>query len=320
MRSMSILTVCACMGIPALGASGLSWESPNRYRTLLTVDPRGVARSHSPVSVELDFEQLLAAAGGTGVFDHHTIEVIAYEPAGSPRVFDASRGPGDDQFLLPWRIDRRYQTSRLRFSFVMPDSDCTRFAVYFDTVQSRLGQPQRYSGLVGDGDWFTEGYKRREINACGYDTWSDLDGDGDLDLFKAGTEPFVYCYENVGGSRFVDRGKLTSGGDVLQLPTDGDIRTWASIEFCDWDRDGDQDLFMSGSYSYYGGDSGLKYYQNIGSRTAPVFAPPVAEAFGLDVPFYMAYPAFADIDSDGDEDLFVGVSYGIIVYYENTEY
>ena len=33
-----------------------------------------------------------------------------------------------------------------------------------------------------------------------------------------------------------------------------------------------------------------------------------------------ARPAFADIDSDGDQDLFLGISYGIIVYYENTEY
>jgi len=147
----------------------------------------------------------------------------------------------------------------------------------------------------------------------------DIDGDGDFDLFTNS-----YSYWEEAGLQFLENTGSPSSprfGAPVREPFGLRARGWQlTPAFADLDRDGDQDLFMSGSYSYYGGDSGLKYYQNIGSRTAPVFAPPVAEAFGLDVPFYMAYPAFADIDSDGDEDLFVGVSYGIIVYYENTEY
>ena len=48
----------------------------------------------------------------------------------------------------------------------MPDHTCTQYAVYYDTVQSGQGKPQRYRGMVGDGDWFTDGYDRREVNAC----------------------------------------------------------------------------------------------------------------------------------------------------------
>ena len=49
---------------------------------------------------------------------------------------------------------------------------------------------------MGDGDLFTEGWGRREIAASAYDAFVDLDGDGDLDLVKGGTEPFLRVYEN----------------------------------------------------------------------------------------------------------------------------
>ena len=53
--------------IPAayLQAAVPSWTSPDRYRILLTVDPRGQHRSNSPASVSIDFKQKLAARGVT---------------------------------------------------------------------------------------------------------------------------------------------------------------------------------------------------------------------------------------------------------------
>ncbi|MDO8588864.1 MAG: VCBS repeat-containing protein [Armatimonadota bacterium] len=235
------------------------WVSPDRYRVALTVNPGGVTRKYSPVSFDLDLQQLLAANGSSGEFDEFTVEVVGYDALGQPRSFDASRA-GYEKYLVPHRIRKYLGIDRITLSFVMTNEAQTTYHVYFDTVESGLGKPDRYPGLVGDGDHFREEYKRREINACHLDHFVDFDGDGDLDLFKAGVEPWVYCYENVGGNRMVDRGRLTSGGNLFTLPASADSRSWMSVAFYDWDGDGDLDFFPSFSD---GPDAGkIVFYKN----------------------------------------------------------
>src|SRR5262245_47150991 len=130
---------------PAAGPP-LAWTSPDRYRVLLEVDPRGVRRSHSPARVDLDLAAELSARGERGILGEDTIEVVAYDDDGRPRVFDRARG--GDRALLPWRVERAYPLSRLRLSFVMPDERATRYAVYFDTQESGRARPPRYPGIV----------------------------------------------------------------------------------------------------------------------------------------------------------------------------
>lgn len=219
-----------------------AWNSPNRYRVMLTVNPMSVIRRNSPISVDIDFSQLLSNIGAAGAFDKHTVEVIAYYPSGQPLMVDPYR-VDHESFLLPHRIQSYYGMNKVTLSFMMPDHTYTQYAVYFDTVESGMGKPQRYTGLVGNGDFFREEYKRRDINASHFDQFVDFDNDGDLDLFKGGVEPFVYVYENTGGNKFVDRGKLTSNGQVFELPCSVDKRSWMTVAFYDWDGDGDQDFF-----------------------------------------------------------------------------
>ena len=242
---------CLTFGVPVFGTE-LCWRSPNRYRILLRVDSRNVSRSNSPASVDIDFVQALCDNGISRTFDADTIEVVAYDSSGSPKLFDASQC-GYARYLLPWRLEKYYAIGKVTLHFVVPDETCTSYAVYFDTAESGLGKPQRYRGLVGDGDFFRQSYERREIGACHFDTFCDLDGDGDLDLFKGGVEPFVYCYENVGGNRFVEAGRLTSAGKLLTLAkNDKNNRSWIVPHFYDWDRDGDPDFFpsfMDGPYA-----------------------------------------------------------------------
>jgi len=245
------IAVCLSMSQTTYGRE-LPWVSPKKHRIVLDVDSRGLARSNSPASVEADFKRALSENSAVGGFDEHTIEIVSYDSLGLPQVFDETR-KGHERYLTPWRLDKYYGIDKLTLHFVIPDQTCTQFAAYFDTIESGLGRPDRYPGLVGDGDFFREDYKRREIGAHHFDCFADLDADGDLDLFKGGVEPFIYCYENVGGNRFVDRGRLTSGGKLFTLPkNDHNNRSWVVPHFYDWDRDGDLDFFpsfMDGPYA-----------------------------------------------------------------------
>jgi len=239
-----------------------AWTSANAHRILLAVDSRGKRRSYSPASVDLDFSSLLVSGQA---FDEHTVEVVAYDDTGRPRVFDRAR-QGDDRWLVPHRLDRLYGSTNATLNFVVADDTCTRFAVYFDTAASRRGRPRWYHGLVGDGDRFCEGFHQRAISASHFDQFVDLDGDGDLDLCKGGVEPFVYCLENVGQNRLVDRGRLASAGRVFTLPSSEAARSWLTVAFYDIDRDGDQDFFPSFND---GPDRGrIVFYRNTTQRPA----------------------------------------------------
>ena len=84
--------------------------------------------------------------------------------------------------------------------------------------------------------------------------------------------------------------------------------------FVDIDGDGDQDLFV-GQY-----DGTVAYYKNTGTATTPVFTLETGvnnPLDGIDVG-YGSYPVFADIDGDGDQDLFIGDYDGTIFFYKNT--
>ncbi|MFI5204386.1 MAG: T9SS type A sorting domain-containing protein [Flavobacteriales bacterium] len=91
--------------------------------------------------------------------------------------------------------------------------------------------------------------------------------------------------------------------DSLVFPTVGDI-----------DNDGDLDMFVGNKL----GD--IFYLPNTGSVTVPAFGPAQTNPFTLlNVGNgYMTYPSLADMDNDGDLDMFVGDFYGDTHYFMNT--
>jgi hypothetical protein len=234
----------------AQSAMSRPWPSANHYRLALGIEATGRPRSNSPATVAIDFPKLLALAQARGKFAERTVEIIPANEAGlknPPRV--------------PHRIERRYGSSEVILHFILPNERLTNLFIYFDTLESGRGKARAYSGLVGDGDKFVEEFGRREIAASHFDDFADLDGDGDLDLFQGGVEPFVSCWENVGRNQFVERGRLCSGDQVFKLPGSRSNRSWVTVSFFDLDGDGDQDFLPSFGD---GPDSGqIVFYRNV---------------------------------------------------------
>jgi hypothetical protein len=155
---------------------------------------------------------------------------------------------------------------------------------------------------------------------CPKPVLADLDGNGDLDLYVGDNDGYIVYYRNDGLQArdfrsLRDFGSLTT----VDLPqwtfvTDRwenmDISWRVAPAFVDIDYDGDQDL-LAGA-----GDGRLTFFRNIGTPTTPAWRFVTSGYADMDIGSYAA-PAFADIDADGDYDLFIGNSDGYIVFYRN---
>jgi hypothetical protein len=142
-------------------------------------------------------------------------------------------------------------------------------------------------------------------------TFADLDGDDDFDLIVGEHDGSIHFYENTGS---VTSPTFTARTGAAN-PFDGiNVGYNAAPAFADLDADDDFDLIL-GRYS----TGPPRYYENTGSRTAPVFT----ELFDTANPFNKlslsdSSPAFADLDGDGLQDLVIGQNNGKIDYHTNA--
>lgn len=134
---------------------------------------------------------------------------------------------------------------------------------------------------------------------------ADLDADGDLDILMGSLQDEVAYYRNDGTS--------TSPNFVVADPaiikiTRGRNTTPALVDI---DADGDLDAFI-------GESSGtINFYRNTGTAQAPVFTLETDEFYEIDMG-RRSVPTFADLDRDGDQDLFIGSEAEGIAFYRNT--
>lgn len=122
--------------------------------------------------------------------------------------------------------------------------------------------------------------------------------------------------------------------NLLEIVPAGLHRAYSG-DFVDIDNDGDLDLFY-GKYgahivnNNFGYGNVINFQLNVGTPVVPSFATPVSNPYGINnnsfVMGHFAAPHFADIDNDGDFDLFVthhsvflynGRQHGVS-YFENT--
>lgn len=129
----------------------------------------------------------------------------------------------------------------------------------------------------------------------------DLDNDGDMDMPIGTGYGNVDYYENVGAANgyiYIRPGLL---GNY-------DVGAEAVPSLGDFDGDGDQDLVVGNQ------DGDLVFYKNIGTSTDPVFS---YDHTVPNVTPWMASPQLVDYDFDGDLDIVVGNSTGVLTYLKN---
>jgi hypothetical protein len=239
-------------------------------------------------------------------------------------VFKPARRLGKGiNYATPSYVDGQVRVLRPNFEY--PDFLTTgldsnvRLPVAGDKIHKFLHDPPRGRASLRHNQW----------------RYVDFDGDGALDLVVAiedwtdygwdnAYDPqgrwtngplhgLVYVLRNIGTTvtpKYVPAVTLEAGGQRL------DTFGCPSPNFFDFDRDGDLDL-LCGEFL-----DGFTYFENLGTRTAPRYAPgrrlktPTGEPLTMDLE--MIVPVAFDWDSDGDADLIVGDEDGRVALVENT--
>lgn len=153
---------------------------------------------------------------------------------------------------------------------------------------------------------FTRGYNMPRL--------VDIDGDNDLDmfvsvLFDPTVEESLIFFRNIGNEQNPNFIKATD--DYLNTL---DVGTKSIPVFADIDDDGDLDLFIGSEENPEGT---IYFFENIGTSNTPMFELKSESYFDIKNDLSVA-PTFADIDNDGDLDLFVGIWFpGNILFYRN---
>ncbi len=164
--------------------------------------------------------------------------------------------------------------------------------------------------------WITDFFDSLHVGP--WATWKDMDGDGDPDLFAGRNNSTVAYYENV-GMHFVLR-----QDPVVDSVGNAVLSEVQSIPvLVDIDGDGDHDFFTGRSTGT------LAFYRNVGTSASPLFKFITENFEGISI----ITPArtrksslhgassidFADVDSDGDFDLFWGDFFSTSIYFLENE-
>ena len=136
----------------------------------------------------------------------------------------------------------------------------------------------------------------------------DIDGNGTLDAFVGKNNGDILFFKNTGTTT-----NPSFAAPVINpfgLTNEGA----SSPSFVDIDGDGKLDALIGNKR----GDT--LFFTNIGTTTAPAFAAPIVNPFGLTNNSSDSTPTFADINGDGNLDGFVANFDGDTLFFKNTSF
>ncbi len=143
----------------------------------------------------------------------------------------------------------------------------------------------------------------------------DIDNDGDFDAFVGTNFGTIVFAENTGS--ITAPTFLTTSNNPFGFRN---VAGTAAPAFVDIDNDGDFDAFV-GAVEGAGAISAISFFENTGSVSSPSFSQVSGASNPLNIvnidDAFEYKPAFVDIDSDGDFDVFVGVDTGGVIFFEN---
>jgi hypothetical protein len=161
------------------------------------------------------------------------------------------------------------------------------------------------------------------IFPCGYVV--DINNDGVKDMLVSPnaanvSENFksVWYYQNVGSNSVPDYEFQQT--NFLQSRMI-DLGEGAYPVLFDYDNDGLKDLFVgnSGYYRNLNYQHSIAYFKNNGTTSQPSFELITRDFNNYStLPLKSMYPAFGDMDADGDADMIIGSDDGHIHYFTNT--
>ncbi len=203
--------------------------------------------------------------------------------------------------LTPGKIYPDFLTSGLQHPRVLP----LKANVHPNKVRANMWRMVDYDGdglqdlIIGVGDWTDYGWDNA-YNEQGEWINGPLRG-------------FVYVAQNLGTNetpRYAEPVRIQVGEKPLE------VFGWPSPNFADFDGDGDLDL-ICGEFL-----DGFTYFENIGTRTLPKYAPGqrirTPDGTQLVMDLQMITPVAFDWNRNGLLDLIVGDEDGRVAFIENT--
>jgi hypothetical protein len=163
------------------------------------------------------------------------------------------------------------------------------------------------------------------MNVCHY---VDIDNDTVKDLIVS---PFQSAVSNDFTSVYYYKNTGTNPHPVFNFQQNNflqaemiEVGEGAAPVFFDYNGDGLQDLVV-GNFGYFnpsygnGFQTNLSLYKNTGSATMPQYTLVTRNYCGIDsLGIAGIYPAFGDLDGDGDDDMILGQENGHLLYFNNS--